>query len=168
MDRFIDYDEVDEVVSQGTTRSTVILRSGLHVDLRVVPQVSYGAALCYFTGSKAHNITVRKIGVKQGYKINEYGAFRGDLETIITAAKKHGYFLEVNAQPDRLDLTETYCKLAKEIGVKVAISTDAHSTGNLDYMRFGISQARRGWLEADDVMNTRRLEDLKALLKRDS
>lgn len=164
MDRFVDYDEVDEVVSQGTTRSTVILRSGLHVDLRVVPQVSYGAALCYFTGSKAHNIAVRKIGVKQGYKINEYGAFRGDLETIITAAKKRGCFLEVNAQPDRLDLTDTYCKLAKEIGVKVAISTDAHRTGNLDYMRFGISQARRGWLEADDVLNTRGLEDLKALL----
>ena len=361
MDRFVGYDEVDEVISQGITRSTVILRSGLHVDLRVVPQVSYGAALCYFTGSKAHNIAVRKIGVKKGYKINEYGVFRGDkriagktekevfdrvdlpyiepelredrgeieagkqgklpklisleeirgdlhchtkatdghnslkqmaeaakargyeyiaitdhsqhvaiahglnkkrlfdqikqidklnekldgivilksievdiledgsldlpdhvlmeldltvcaihykfnlprkkqteriiramdnpyfnilahptgrlinqreaydvdLEVIMMAAKKRGCFLEVNAQPDRLDLTDTNCKLAKEIGLKVAISTDAHSTGNLDYMRYGISQARRGWLETDDVLNTHTLKDLKLLLKRD-
>jgi len=361
MDRFVNYDEVNEVVSRGKTRSTVILRSGLHVDLRVVPQVSYGAALCYFTGSKAHNIAVRKLGVKKGYKINEYGVFRNekrvagktekdvykqiglpyiaaelrenrgeidaakkgklpelvtledirgdlhchtkatdgrnslnemveiakargyeylaitdhsrhvtvahgldrkrlldeirqidklnekldgivvlksieldiledgsldlpdgvlkeldltvcavhykfnlprkkqteriiramdnpyfnilahptgrlinqreayevDLETIMTAARKRGCFLEVNAQPDRLDLTDSYCKLAKEMGLKVAISTDAHSTGNLDYIRFGIGQARRGWLEADDVLNTRTLDDLKKLLRRD-
>lgn len=361
MDRFVNYDEVNEVVSRGKTRSTVILRSGLHVDLRVVPQVSYGAALCYFTGSKAHNIAVRKLGVKKGYKINEYGVFRNekrvagktekdvykqiglpyiaaelrenrgeidaakkgklpelitledirgdlhchtkatdgrnslnemveiakargyeylaitdhsrhvavahgldrkrlldeirqidklnekldgivvlksieldiledgsldlpdgvlkeldltvcavhykfnlprkkqteriiramdnpyfnilahptgrlinqreayevDLETIMTAARKRGCFLEVNAQPDRLDLTDSYCKLAKEMRLKVAISTDAHSTGNLDYIRFGIGQARRGWLEADDVLNTRTLDDLKKLLRRD-
>ncbi len=78
MDRFVAYDEVTEVVSRGNTRTTVILRSDLHVDLRVVPQVSYGAALCYFTGSKAHNIAVRKIGVHKGYKINEYGVFKGE------------------------------------------------------------------------------------------
>jgi DNA polymerase (family 10) len=61
MTRFVEYDEVRDVISQGTTRSTVLLRSGLQVDLRVVAQVSYGAALYYFTGSKAHNIAVRTL-----------------------------------------------------------------------------------------------------------
>jgi DNA polymerase (family 10) len=75
--RFVEYDEVSDVISQGTTRSTVLLRSGLQVDLRVVAQVSYGAALYYFTGSKAHNIAVRTIAVKKKLKINEYGVFKG-------------------------------------------------------------------------------------------
>ena len=77
MDRFAAYEDVAEVVSKGTTRSTVRLRTGLQVDLRVVAETSYGAALHYFTGSKAHNIAVRKIGVAKGLKINEYGVFRG-------------------------------------------------------------------------------------------
>ncbi|MEA1992106.1 MAG: helix-hairpin-helix domain-containing protein, partial [Thermodesulfobacteriota bacterium] len=78
MQRFVKYDEVEEVVSKGKTRSTVLLRCGLSVDLRVVPPVSYGAALHYFTGSKAHNIAVRKMAVKKKLKINEYGVFKGD------------------------------------------------------------------------------------------
>ena len=77
MERFVGYDEVDEVISKGTTRATVILRNGLQVDLRVVSQQSFGAALYYFTGSKAHNIQVRRIGQQRGLKINEYGVFRG-------------------------------------------------------------------------------------------
>jgi DNA polymerase (family 10) len=360
MDRFVRYDQVKEVISSGKTRSSVILRTGLHVDLRVVIQASQGAALCYFTGSKAHNIAIRKIAVSKGYKINEYGVFKNDrriagkteqdvyrqvglayiepelrenrgeieaarknalpelvrledirgdlhchtratdghnsleemataarargyeylaisdhsrhltvahgldrkgllseirqidrlneklddivilkaievdiledgtldlpdsllgqldlvvaavhykfnlprrkqteriiramdnpcfnilahptgrlineraayevdLEKIMTAAKERGCFLEVNAQPARLDLTDSDCKLAKDTGVKVAISSDAHSIGNLDYMRFGVDQARRGWLEADDILNTRKEDELRKLLQR--
>ena len=360
MRHFVEYDEVTEIVSQGDTRSTVVLRSGLHVDLRVVPQVSFGAALCYFTGSKAHNIAVRRIGVAKGCKVNEYGVFKGDkriagrterdvyatlgldyiepemredrgeielaakgrlpklvtlddirgdlhchtdltdgrntleemataarkrgyeylavtdhskhvtvahgldkaglmaairridrlnarldgitilksaevdiledgrldlpdsvlreldlvvcavhykfnlpekkqttrilraldnrhcnilahpsgrlinvrepyevdLQAIMTAARERGCFLELNAQPARLDLTDVHCRMAKDMGLKVAISTDAHSTGQLDYMRFGIGQARRGWLEARDVLNTRGLGELRKFLKR--
>lgn len=78
MDRFVGYDEVEEVVEHGKTRSMVILQSGLQVDLRVVPEVCYGAALYYFTGSKAHNIAVRRIAQGKKLKINEYGVFRGD------------------------------------------------------------------------------------------
>ncbi|NIR30455.1 MAG: DNA polymerase/3'-5' exonuclease PolX [Gammaproteobacteria bacterium] len=359
-DRFVEYDEVEEVVSHGETRSTVILRSGLQVDLRVVPEVSYGAAMHYFTGSKAHNIAVRKLGVKRGLKINEYGVFKDDkrvagrteaevfkkaglrfvepelredrgeieaarkgklpelvtiedihgdlhchtkatdghhtieqmaraavdrdydylaitdhtqrvtmakgmdgkrlrrqmeeidrlndkldgivvlkgaevdiledgsldlpddvlemldftvcavhynvglsrdkqtrriiramdnpffnilahptgrligerdpyeldMERVMEAALERGCFLEVNAQPSRLDLTDAHCKMAKEMGLKVAISTDAHGTDQLDYMRLGVGQARRGWLEAADVVNTRPLRELKELLTR--
>jgi len=75
MDRFVAYEEVEYVVAKGSTRSTVILRSGLQVDLRVMPQASYGAALHYFTGSKAHNIALRQRAVKHGWKLNEYGLF---------------------------------------------------------------------------------------------
>ncbi len=75
---FVDYEDVEEVVSQGETRSTVVFRSGLQVDLRVVPQESYGAALLYFTGSKAHNITLRNMAVDQGLKVNEYGVFEDE------------------------------------------------------------------------------------------
>jgi DNA polymerase (family 10) len=78
MDRFVKYEDVRQIISQGETRSTVVLRSGVQVDLRVVPQVSYGAALLYFTGSKEHNIAIRKIGLAKKLKINEYGAFHGE------------------------------------------------------------------------------------------
>lgn len=360
MERFTGYEEVAEVVSHGTTRSTVRLRAGLQVDLRVVPNMSYGAALHYFTGSRAHNIAVRTLGVKCKLKINEYGVFMGDkriagkteeevfehvglpyiepelrenrgeieaaqrgqlpdlitvdqirgdlhahtkatdghhslaqmaeaarrrgyeylavtdhsqrvtvangldkrrlllqlkeidrlndkldglrllksievdiledgtldlpdevlesldltvcsvhskfdlpprrqteriiramdnrhfnilahpsgrilnarpayevdLERLMEAAKERGCIFEVNGQPKRMDLTDTACKLAKDMGLKVAISTDAHSAEQLDYMRYGVSQARRGWLEKADVINTYPLTKLLKQLKR--
>ena len=76
MQRFQTYPEVERVIAAGTTRGTVILRSGLQVDLRVLPRRSYGSALHYFTGSKAHNIAVRTLGVERGLRISEYGIFR--------------------------------------------------------------------------------------------
>jgi DNA polymerase (family 10) len=359
-DKLARYENVARVVAHGPTRTTVVLRSGLQVDLRVVKEESYGAALLYFTGSKAHNIALRNIAVDRGWKLNEYGLFsktksiagateagiykklalqfvppelredrgeialarknalpnlvqlahiRGDLhvhsnwsdgnvpiaemaqaaqargyeymaltdhsrrvtvahgldrarllrqikevdrlnarmrgftvlkgvevdiladgeldlpdevlsrldvvvaavhykfdlsrekqtervlrafdnprvsilahptgrlieerppyeldlERIMMAAKERGCALEINAEPDRLDLTDVAAKAAKELGVRIAISTDAHSIAALDYMRFGIDQARRGWLEPDDVINTRSLAELNSLLRR--
>jgi DNA polymerase (family 10) len=76
MQHFQSYPEVEHVEMAGTTRGTIVLRSGLQVDLRIVPRRSYGAALHYFTGSKAHNVAVRKLGVERGLRINEYGVFR--------------------------------------------------------------------------------------------
>ncbi|OGT42340.1 MAG: DNA polymerase III [Gammaproteobacteria bacterium RIFCSPHIGHO2_12_FULL_37_34] len=360
IDHFIQFEEISEVISHGSTRSTVRLRSGMQVDLRVVPKKSYGAALLYFTGSKDHNIALRKIAVRKKLKMNEYGMFkykkqlagnteeemyrqiglpyiepelrenrgeieaaqqdklpklitlndmRGDLhchttatdgaaqletmakiaeeygyeylaitdhskhltiahglnkktlwqqikqidklnhqlkkiiilksievdilengsfdlppdilkeldlricsihsnfhlsseeqtnrikramdnplfnilahptgrlinrrepytfniEQVMHAAKERGCILELNAQPDRLDLNDLYCKAAKEIGVKIAISSDAHSTNQFAYMHYGIFQARRGWLTKNDVINTQPLSNLKKLLKR--
>jgi DNA polymerase (family 10) len=359
-DKFVSYEDVEKVLSQGTTRSSVILRAGIQVDLRVVSQASYGAALLYFTGSKAHNIALRRMAVNKKLKINEYGVFKGkkrvagrtekdvykqvglpyiepelredrgeieaarqnrlprlialddirgdlhshskstdgrysledmaeaaiqlgyeylastdhskhvtvarglnvkrlsrqikeidrlngklrrlrvlksieldiledgrldlpddilkeldlvicsihykfnlprekqtervikamdnpyfhifchpsgrlinerrpyevDMEKIIAAARKKGCYLELNAHPDRLDLTDVHCKLAKDSGVKVAISTDAHRLDDLKFMRFGIGQARRGWLEPEDVLNTRSWKELEKLLQR--
>ncbi len=361
MDHFLEFDDVDEVVARGDTKTTVILRSGLQVDVRVVPHAAYGAALVYFTGSKQHNIRLRKRGQDRDFKVNEYGVHSGrskvagkteeevyealnlpwiapelredrgeieaaeenglphlvkpddirgdlhvhtkrtdghhtigemaeaardlgyeylaitehsqrvtvaggldadelaehiddieetdeemdgitilggievdiledggldlpddilkrldvvvasvhyrfdlprdeqtervlramdnpslnilghptgrklgqrdpyeiDLERIMEAAAERGCFLELNAYPDRLDLTDVACMRARELGAMVAISTDAHRTSHLGYMRFGVGQARRGWLSASDVVNTRPTGELLKLLERD-
>ena len=77
MARFLNYPQVKQVLAQTDTKSSIVLRQGLQVDLRVVPKESLGATLHYFTGSKAHNIAVRTLGVKRELKINEHGVFRG-------------------------------------------------------------------------------------------
>ena len=81
MDRLASYEAVAGVLARGATKMTVRLRNGLQMDLRVVPERSYGAALQYFTGSKAHNIQVRRRAQERGLKINEYGVFRGSKRT---------------------------------------------------------------------------------------
>lgn len=360
IEHFVRYDEVEEVLAKGPARSTVMLKARIQVDLRVIPQESYGAALVYFTGSKDHNIALRKRGQARGLKVNEYGVFRGetriagrteaevyravglsyiepelredrgeieaaaqgrlprlvtladirgdlhvhtrasdgksslremadaakalgygyiaitdhsrhatiahgldpkrlsaqideierlndeiegieilkssevdiladgrldlpdallarldlvvcavhyrfeldresqteriiramdnrhcniiahpsgrligerdayevDLERLISAAKERGCFLELNGHPSRLDLDDVHCRAAKAQGLKTPIGTDAHSTVGLGAMRFGVDQARRGWLEPDDVLNTRPWPQLKRLLAR--
>jgi DNA polymerase (family 10) len=359
MQRFVDYDEVAEVFSQGSTRASVVLKSGLQVDLRVVEAAAYGAALCYFTGSRAHNIALRRLARERGFKLNEYGVFRGreriaggteasvyrvldlpliapelredrgeiaaarggrlprlveladlrgdlhvhtrasdghntleemaraasalglsylaitehsrrlamahgldprrlaeqcdaidrlnetlkgivllksievdiledgsldlpdsalarldlvvgavhsrfdlsrarqterilramdhphftllahptgrviesrdpydvDMLRIVRHARQRGCFLELNAHPDRLDLLDSHCLMAKQEGVLVAIDSDAHSSEDFAHLRYGIGQARRGWLEASDVLNTRPLAELRRLLR---
>ncbi len=359
-DRLAKYENIAEVLAHGSTRTAVVLRSGIQVDLRVVPMRSFGAALLYFTGSKAHNIALRSIANNRSWKLNEYGLFSGkrriagateqevygklglpyiapelredrgeialaqnkmlpklvelsdirgdlhvhsnwtdgtvsieemvraakakgyayvaitdhsrhvtvahgmdavrlakqldeierinekvpgivvlkgieldiladgkldlpdkilsrldlvvaavhykfdlsreaqtdriiramdnrrvsiiahptgrligerdayavDVERLINAARDRGCALELNAQPERLDLSDTHVQAAKAGGVRIAISTDAHAPAALDFMRFGVDQARRGWLEADDIINTRPLDQLKKLLRR--
>jgi DNA polymerase (family 10) len=70
--------------------------------------------------------------------------------------------LEVNSQPDRLDLTDTACMAARQAGVKLVVSSDLHHTSGFGLLKFGINQARRGWVQAADVVNTQALEDLRA------
>jgi DNA polymerase (family 10) len=89
-----------------------------------------------------------------------------DMPRIIRGAQQRGCFLELNAHPDRLDLTDTYCHLAKDAGVLVSIASDAHRQNEFGNLRFGIGQARRGWLEKADVLNTRSLAKLRPLLAR--
>jgi DNA polymerase (family 10) len=102
--------------------------------------------------------TGRLLGERPGYAV--------DLERVMLAAKERGCFLEINAHPSRLDLDDVHARAAKEMGLKLAISTDAHSTVGLNAMRYGVDQARRGWLEPADVLNTRPWPELKKLLAR--
>ena len=83
---------------------------------------------------------------------------------MFAAAKKHGKFLELNANPARLDLDDVHCAAAKRHGIPIVISSDAHSTGGLDVLRYGVIQARRGGLTAADVANTRPWAEIKKLL----
>ena len=103
--------------------------------------------------------TGRLIGARPAYDI--------DMERVIAAAGRLGCALEINAEPERLDLDDVHAHMAKSKGVKIAISTDAHAPGAFGHMRFGIDQARRAWLTADDVVNTRSLAELRPLLKRE-
>lgn len=358
IDAFVHYEQVRDVLSKGDTRSSVILYSGLQVDVRVVPSASYGAALYYFTGAKSHNIAIRSRAKRFGIKINEYGVYRegkriggqteesvlravdlpwippelrenngeieaahkhtlpnlvtrrdlkGDLHAhttatdghysvadmaqaaqesgleylaitehskrltvahgldetrlamqmeeidtlngqlkgftllkgievdilengeldlsdeilakldlvigavhsnfhlsrnkqterilramdsphftilahptgrllanreaydvdmsrIIRKAKQRGCYLELNAQPMRLDLSALHCQMAKAEGVLVSINSDAHSKNDFQNLDYGVSQARRGWLEKEDVLNTRSLAALHGLI----
>jgi DNA polymerase (family 10) len=101
-----------------------------------------------------------------GRLIGERDPYPLDIGKLMRAAGERGCFLELNAQPSRLDLSDTNCRIAKQNGVLVAISTDAHSPETLGFMRHGVDQARRGWLERKDVLNTRGLSDLQKLLAR--
>ena len=102
--------------------------------------------------------TGRLINKRQPYELN--------MERVIKAAAERGCIIEINAHPDRLDMNDVHSRMAKEAGVKIAISTDAHSAEGLDMMRFGVDQARRGWLEAKDVVNTRGWPELKESFRR--
>jgi hypothetical protein len=92
-------------------------------------------------------------------------AYAYDMESILDAAHKHGVVMEANASPERLDLKDTHLRMAKERGVKIVISTDAHTTLGLQAMRYGVQMARRGWIEKKDVINTLILEKMLAALK---
>ncbi|MFW5971904.1 MAG: DNA polymerase/3'-5' exonuclease PolX [Bacillota bacterium] len=100
--------------------------------------------------------TGRIIGSRQPYEV--------DIDKVMEAALENNCILEINAQPDRLDLADKYIKKAVDMGVSLVISTDAHSTGGLDNMKYGVYQARRGWCEANNVINTRKLDELLSLL----
>ena len=84
-----------------------------------------------------------------------------DMDAVILAARKAGCCLETNAEPNRLYLNDVYAHAAKLGGVRIAVSTDAHSIDAFQCMRFGIDQARRAWLTASDVLNTRPLSELR-------
>jgi DNA polymerase (family 10) len=106
------------------------------------------------------------LGHPSGRLIGEREPYAVNLAAVVRQAAQRGCFLELNANPARLDLTDVGCRMAKEAGVLVAIDTDAHSTAELGQLRHGVNQARRGWLEKKDVLNARPLGELLPLLKR--
>ncbi|MEQ8835678.1 MAG: PHP domain-containing protein, partial [Lacipirellulaceae bacterium] len=99
-----------------------------------------------------------------GRLINRRERYEVDIDAVFAAAAEQGNLLELNANPARLDLDDVHCAAAKRHGVPIVISTDAHHTGGLDVMRYGILQARRAGLTAEDVANTRSVAEFKKLL----
>jgi len=87
-----------------------------------------------------------------------------DLEAVFRAAAKNNKIMEINAMPDRLDLNDVHAFRARELGVKLAIGTDAHDVSHLDFMRFGVGVARRAWCEPQHILNTLPLADILTIL----
>ncbi|MEK6275303.1 MAG: DNA polymerase/3'-5' exonuclease PolX [Actinomycetota bacterium] len=106
------------------------------------------------------------IGHLTGRKLNRRGPADIDLERVVAKALETGTFLEINAQPDRLDLRDAHARLAGEAGVKIVISSDGHQISALSNLEFGVAQARRGWLGPDQILNTRPWGEVKKLLKK--
>jgi DNA polymerase (family 10) len=104
------------------------------------------------------------VGHPTGRLLNQRSGLDIDIERIATAAAEHGVALEINSDPRRLDLDGAAVKPAIEAGASIAIDTDAHQPGTLSYMRYGVHTARRGWAEADDVINTRDADGLREFL----
>ena len=95
VERFVTMPPVTRVLSQGTTKSTVVLEKNLQVDVRVIPPEDYGAALQYFTGSKDHNVELRTIAVKKGYKLSEYGLFERETDRVVASRTEKEIYKEL-------------------------------------------------------------------------
>jgi DNA polymerase (family X) len=111
------------------------------------------------------NPYVQIIGHPTGRILLRRDAMAYDMERILDSARRRGVIMECNAAPDRLDLKDAYLRMAKDRGVRVVISTDAHSIKNLELMRYGVQMARRGWIEKKDVLNALPLEQMLAALR---
>ena len=109
------------------------------------------------------NPHVDVLGHPTGRILNRREAYDVDMEAVMAAARQYRTLLELNANPNRLDLNDVHCAAAKQLGIPIVISTDAHSAQGMDVMRFGIMQARRAGLTKDDVANTRSWSQLRKL-----
>ena len=104
------------------------------------------------------------IGHPTGRLLGSRGAYQVDVERLIEKAAETGTILEINASPQRLDLSEKYLGLARRKGVRLLVNTDAHSTATMADMVYGVTVARRGWLEPEDLLNTLSLAQLQEAL----
>ena len=102
-------------------------------------------------------MTARKINIRTPADVS--------IERVVEKAVETGTFLEINSQPNRLDLRDTHARLVGEAGVKVAVNTDAHQLSALQHMEMGVAQARRAWLTKEQVLNTRSWAQIKKLQK---
>ena len=109
---------------------------------------------------------VHVLGHPTGRLLGKREPYTVDMEEIVKVARAEGVMLEVNAQPERLDLNDVYARMARDAGVTLVIGTDAHAVEELDFMRHGVNQARRGWCRASDVANTLPLARLRTRLAR--
>ena len=156
----------------------ILEAGGLDFPDDVLAQADWVVASVHFGQNQSRErITARIVGAlanphvsaiahPTGRLINKRNAYEVDLDAMLKAARDHGKFIELNAHPMRLDLDDVACAAAKNYGVPVVISTDAHNINGLEAMRYGVQQARRGGLEKSDVANTRTWPQMKKLLGR--
>lgn len=154
----------------------ILERGGLDLDDEVLAEADYVVASLHYGQNQPREQITRRIvqalenphvdaiGHPTGRLINRRKGYDVDLEAVFQAARQHGKLLELNATPDRLDLDDVACAAARQHGIPIVISTDAHSTDGLEALRYGVVQARRGGLTADDVANTRPWAKFKKLL----
>jgi DNA polymerase (family 10) len=109
---------------------------------------------------------VDSIGHLPNRKIGKRPPSQVDIERVVEKALETGTFLEINSQPDRLDLTDVHARAAREAGLKLVIDSDGHEIGALGYVELGVGQARRAWLTSDDVLNTRTWAQIQKLKKK--
>jgi DNA polymerase (family 10) len=141
-DGSLDYD--DDTLAQFD-----IVQASLHTSLRQ-PRAQITERVL----SAIRNPYVSIIGHPRGRLIPDREPADLDMDAIFAAAKEHDVALEINANPHRLDLDDAHARRARELGIKLTISTDAHQPGELDLMDYGIAVARRAWVAAADVVNT--------------
>jgi DNA polymerase (family 10) len=110
------------------------------------------------------NAHVTTLNHPHGRLIRRRDAYEVDMDAVIQAAAQHGVALEVNGQPDRLDMDGPSARRAREAGVRLAINTDAHANTQFELMHFGVATARRGWVEAKSVLNAMPLDELLAVI----
>ena len=154
----------------------ILEKGGLDISDAVLEQADWVTASVHYGGKQDRETITKRIvdaiahpsvsaiSHPTGRLINQREPYEVDMQAVMMAAAKYGKLLELNAHPVRLDLNELHCAMAKEIGVKIVINTDAHNIPGLQMMRFGIKQARRGGLTKDDVANTRTWAQMKKLI----
>ncbi len=154
----------------------ILEKGGLDLPDDVLAQADWVVASVHYGQRQSRSqITERIVGALEhpyvsalahptGRLINRRDPYEVDMEQVLQAAHQHGKMLELNANPSRLDLDDLHCAAAKQLGIPIVISTDAHSTAGLDVMRYGVLQARRGGLTRHDVANTRCWKEMRALL----
>jgi DNA polymerase (family 10) len=180
--------QTEEIAALNERVSGITVLAGIEVDIRGDGSLDYDdEALALrdwvmasihsgFDGSRdrlterlvcaMENPHVDCIGHPTGRKINLRPPYDLDFERVFEKAVETGTFLEINAQPDRLDLTDNHARAAAEAGVRIVISTDAHRVHELDNLELGVAQARRGWLAPEQVVNTRTWAQVKKLMKK--
>jgi DNA polymerase (family X) len=175
------WQEIDEL--NGRLKGFKVLR-GIEVNIRadgsldveddLLAQLDWVVASLHTSFDK--NPTQRVLGVMENPHVDCIGHLTGrrllkrdgapiDVERVIEGALATNTALEINSQPDRLDMRDTHARLAGEAGVKIPITTDAHSVGALGYAELGVAQARRAWLTKEQILNTRSWRDVKKLAK---
>ena len=145
----------DEILSRLDVVIAAI-HSGFKQKSKIITERLIGAMQNRFVSIIAHP-TGRLIGYRESYQV--------DVDKMMDIASETGTILEINAYPERLDLNDVYCRMAKEKGIQLAIETDAHSVDGLEFMNLGVDVARRGWLEEKDIINTLLLDKLVKRLK---